>query len=84
MSFGRLANGRWRNMLGCKGEVSPLVALGTTGWRRLAELSAADLRARADGYFHMAATATTAEVMSGLLRLAERFNALANERERRG
>jgi hypothetical protein len=68
-------------LLGCKEEVSPLVALGT-GRRRLAELSAADLRARADGYFRMAATATTREVMSGLLKLAERFNALADDRER--
>ena len=68
-------------MVRCKGEVSPLVALGT-GRRRLAELSAADLRARADGYFRMAATATTREVASSLLKLAERFNALADERER--
>lgn len=67
--------------MGCEGEVSPLVALGT-GWRRLAELSAADLRARADGYFRMAATATTLEVASSLLKLAEQFNALAAERER--
>lgn len=74
--------GCWRIGLGSKGEVSPLAALDT-GWRRLAELSAADLRARADGYFRMAATATTREVMVGLLKLAERFNALADERERR-
>lgn len=73
--------GCWRIKLGCKGKVSPLAALGT-GWRRLAELSAADLRARADDYFRMAATATTLEVMGGLLKLAERFKTLADERER--
>jgi hypothetical protein len=51
-------------------------------WRPLAELSAADLRAKASDYRRMAATARTAEVMDDLLNLAERFEVLADRRER--
>lgn len=47
-------------------------------WRPLAELSVVELRARAADYRRMAATATTIEVVHGLLRVAERFDAMAN------
>ena len=45
-------------------------------------LSSAELRARAVHYRRMAATATTEAAMRGLLKLAERFDAKADERER--
>ncbi len=51
-------------------------------WRPLAELSISQLRARAARYREMAATATTTEVMSGLSKIAERLDALADQRER--
>ena len=51
-------------------------------WRPLAELSVVELRARAADYRRMAGTATTKEVMHGLLRVAERFDAMAEERVR--
>lgn len=48
----------------------------------LSDLSREELLARADAYRTMAATATTATVGDALLRLAERFEALAVERDR--
>jgi hypothetical protein len=46
----------------------------------LSELSARELRSRALEYREMAGSATTAVVYAGLLRLAERFEALAATR----
>jgi hypothetical protein len=51
-------------------------------WRPLAELSATELRARAAQYRLMASTARTAQAVRGLWRLAERFDQLADQRER--
>ena len=51
-------------------------------WRPLAGLSAAELRQRAEQYRQMAATARTPEALQGLSKLAERFDALADQRER--
>ena len=51
-------------------------------WRPLAERSVAELRERAKRYRAMAATATTEQAMEGLEKLAERFDALADRRER--
>ena len=62
-----------------EGEELPRTPRGLT-WRPLAELSAADLRAKAWDYRRMAATARTAEVMDNLLKLAERFEELANRK----
>jgi hypothetical protein len=53
-------------------------------WRPLAELSVAELRARAAECRRMAATATTVEARDSLLRLADRYDALADKREREG
>ena len=50
-------------------------------WRALTELSVSELRAKATQYRAMAGTATTEAVMTALLRLAERFDALADQRE---
>jgi hypothetical protein len=47
----------------------------------LSELSACELRRRALEYRQMAGSATAAVVHAGLLRLAERFEALADTRE---
>ena len=47
--------------------------------RPLSKLSAAELRARAAEYRQMAATATTADVHDGLCRVADRFDARAEE-----
>lgn len=51
-------------------------------WRRLSEQSATELRAQAVEYRRMAATATTADVATSLRRIADRFDALAERRER--
>jgi hypothetical protein len=50
-------------------------------WRALTELSVSELRAKATQYRAMAGTATTEAVMTALLRLAERFDALADQRD---
>jgi hypothetical protein len=50
-------------------------------WRALAELSVAELRAKAAQYRVMAATATTTEVRDSLRKLAERMDAMANRQE---
>jgi hypothetical protein len=44
-------------------------------------LSVAELRARAARYRQMAATATTLQAASGLRRLADKFDELADQRE---
>jgi hypothetical protein len=51
-------------------------------WRPLSDLSVAELRARAAQYRLMASTARTAQAANALRRLAERFDDLANQRER--
>jgi hypothetical protein len=50
-------------------------------WKPLRELTLAELRVLATNYRAMAATATTALVMGSLVRLADRYEAMANERE---
>jgi hypothetical protein len=50
-------------------------------WRPLRERPATELRERAREYRHMAATATTAETQQALLRLAGKFDVLANEKD---
>ncbi len=51
-------------------------------WRALTELSVSELRAKATQYRAMwPGTATTEAVMTALLQLAGRFDALANQRE---
>jgi hypothetical protein len=47
-------------------------------WRRLSELSVAELRARAIEYRRAAATATTVKVRDSLIRIARRFDARVN------
>jgi hypothetical protein len=44
----------------------------------------AELRAEAEQYRRMAATASTADIENSLLKLAMRFDALADHRERNG
>ncbi|HTW71559.1 MAG TPA: hypothetical protein VME47_16850 [Acetobacteraceae bacterium] len=51
-------------------------------WRPLSERSAAELRAQAVEYRRMAETARTPTALSGLLKLADRLDALADQRER--
>jgi hypothetical protein len=48
----------------------------------LAKRTIAELRAEAAEYRRMAATARTAEGMASLFRIADRFDALADQRER--
>jgi hypothetical protein len=64
-----------------KDEELPDAARGFS-WRPLSEHSVAELRARAAEYRRMAQTARTATVGDSLIKLAERFDALANQRER--
>jgi hypothetical protein len=64
-----------------KDEALPSAARGFS-WRPLSERSSAELRARAAEYRRMAATARTETVMESLRQLAERFDALADQRER--
>jgi len=75
--------GRPTGMLavGDEGEPLPGAPRGF-GWRPLAELSVAELRARAVQYRAMVATATTEQIMAGLRNIAERLDALADQRER--
>jgi len=47
----------------------------------LALRSPAELRFQADTYCRMAATARTSDIVAGLLRIAARFDALADQRE---
>jgi hypothetical protein len=64
-----------------EGDHFPPTARGFT-WRPLSERSAADLRAQAAGYRRMAQTARTATALSGLQKIADRLDALADQRER--
>ena len=68
-------------MLRSEGVGSPQAGFRSP-WRRLVEYSTVELRARANEYRCMAASATTPQALGGLLRLAERFDALADQRER--
>lgn len=63
-----------------RGETFPAAPRGFT-WRALSELSVSELRAKATQHRAMAATATTEAVMISLLKLADRFDALADQRE---
>jgi hypothetical protein len=63
------------------GETFPAAPRGFS-WRALAELSVSELRAKAAHHRAMAGTATTQGVVSSLLKLAARFDALADQRER--
>jgi hypothetical protein len=65
------------------GETFPAAARGFS-WRALADLSVAELRAKAMHYRGMASTATTAAVRDSLLKLAKRFEAMASQREQGG
>ncbi len=51
-------------------------------WRPLSERSAAELRKEAAEYRRMADTATTMAVMDGLRKIADRLDALADQKER--
>lgn len=64
-----------------KDDPFPVTARGFT-WRPLAEHSVDELRARAAEYRRMAGTATTASVRDSLRNLADRFDAMADRRER--
>lgn len=64
-----------------QGETFPALPRGFS-WRPLSSLSASELRARAQHYRQMAGTATTSMVMTELLKLATRFDALADQRDK--
>ena len=53
-------------------------------WHPLRGRPTAELRKRAREYRRMAATATTAETQEALLRLAGKFDVLANEKDAPG
>lgn len=63
------------------GERFPPWPLGFT-WRPLSERSATELRAQAAKYRSMAQTARTEIAHSGLQKIADRLDALADQRER--
>ena len=63
------------------GEALPGAPRGFT-WRSIKTLSVKQLQARAAELRTMAAGATTVQAVNGLLKLAERFDALAIKRER--
>jgi hypothetical protein len=65
-----------------RGETFPVAPHGFT-WRALSELSVSELRAKARLHRAMAATAATDAVMVSLLKLAARFDALADQRDGR-
>jgi hypothetical protein len=48
----------------------------------LADRAPAELRARAEEFRRMAATATTMPVITGLYQIADRYDAAADQRER--
>ena len=62
------------------GETFPAAPRGFS-WRSLSALSVAELRERAVYFRAMAATATTEGTKASLLKLADRFDALAAKRE---
>jgi hypothetical protein len=51
-------------------------------WLPPSQRSAAELRARAVVYRRMAATARTAAVLEGLMRIADRYDRIAETREK--
>lgn len=51
-------------------------------WRPLAERSASELRAEGNKYRRMAETATTMEVAASLRKIADRLDAMADQKER--
>lgn len=64
-----------------EGDQLPPAPRGFT-WRPLAERSATELREEAARYRRMAQTATTRDVMESLRKVADRLEALADQRER--
>jgi hypothetical protein len=70
-------------VLVAKGGKLPIAPRGFT-WRSLSERSVAEIRAQAAEYRRMAGTARTAAVMRGLHKVADRLEALAEQREREG
>ena len=63
-----------------EGEFLPGGPRGFT-WRPIRSLSLAELRARAAEYRQMASSARTSEATQGLLKLAQRFDTLADQLE---
>ena len=63
---------------------APPLAPHDIPWRPLRQRSAPELRATAQAYGRMAATATTPEIRDALLRLSRRFAAVAAEKEASG
>jgi hypothetical protein len=63
------------------GRRSPQSDPGAREWRPLSERSAAELRAQAEEYRRMAATASTEQVMRSLRDMADRFDRMADQRE---
>lgn len=68
-----------RTVIMSAGETLPGSARGFT-WRPLSSYTVPELRARAAEYRRMADTARTAAVAESLRQLAERFDALAEQR----
>jgi hypothetical protein len=64
-----------------EGDRFPAGPMGFT-WRPLSERPAAELRAQAAKYRQMAETARTEIALSGLRKIADRLDALADQRER--
>ncbi len=64
-----------------KDEELPDAARGFS-WRPLGDRPVAEIRASAAEYRRMAETAKTAEVRDSLRKIAERFDSLADQRER--
>jgi len=58
------------------------VLVSTSEYVPASQQSAAQLRANACEYRRMAATASMADIRNSLLKLADRFDALADQRER--
>ncbi len=69
-----------RVALVAKGNELPIAPRGFT-WRPLSERSIAELRAQAAEYRRMAGTARTVAVMRGLYNVADRLEAVAEQRE---
>ena len=63
-----------------EGELLPGAPRGFT-WRPIRSLSTDELRARAARYRQMASTARTDDAIQGLLKLAQRFDTLADQLE---
>ena len=66
-----------------EGETFPAAPRGFS-WRSLSALSVAELRERAAHFRAMAGTATTEGAKNSLLKLGDRFDALATKRESGG